>query len=121
VRGYFENEPESERGSGGQLLLLGSVEIRFPLVWIVSGALFTDAGNVWERPSDLGLRRLGPFVGGGAGYSDIRYSAGGGLRIGTPVGPVRFDFGWKLRRGRPSEPDLSPARGVFHFSLGQAF
>jgi len=80
-----------------------------------------DAGNVWERPQDITLQRVFTIAGPGAGYSDMRYSVGGGIRIGTPVGPVRFDYGWKLRRAKPEERDLSSTRGTFHFSLGQAF
>ncbi|MBI4365139.1 MAG: BamA/TamA family outer membrane protein [Candidatus Latescibacteria bacterium] len=132
VRGYFENEigvrvrldslgVEQGEVRGGEVLLLGSVEARFPLFWILGGAAFLDGGNVWERPGDLSLQRLFTLAGGGAGYLDMRYSAGVGLRIGTPVGPVRFDYGWKLRHARREEHDLSSTRGTFHFSLGQAF
>ena len=128
VRGYFENElgyrivsADSSRLEGGEVLLLGSAEARFPLFWIVGGAVFLDAGNVWERPRDVTLRRVFTVLGRGAGYSDMRYSVGAGIRIGTPVGPVRFDYGWKLRHAKPEEHDLSSTRGTFHFSLGQAF
>jgi outer membrane protein assembly factor BamA len=133
VRGYFENEIGNRFGGvdsagndlrenrGGEVLLLGSVEARFPLIWILSGAVFVDAGNVWERPQDITLERIFTVTGSGAGYSDMRYSAGTGIRIRTPVGPVRFDYGWKLRRAKPEERDLSSTRGTFHFSLGQAF
>ncbi len=101
--------------------MLGSVEARFPLVWILGGAVFMDAGNVWERPQDITLERLFTVTGPNAGYSDMRYSVGAGIRFSTPVGPVRFDYGWKLRRAKPEESDLSSTRGTFHFSLGQAF
>jgi len=133
VRGYFENEIGSRLegvdslgnpvrvNQGGEVLLQGNLEARFPLIWILSGAVFLDAGNVWERPNDITLRRVFTIAGPGAGYSDMRYSVGGGIRIGTPVGPVRFDYGWKLRRAKASEADLSSTRGTFHFSLGQAF
>ena len=133
VRGYFENEIGNRivgadstgaaihQNRGGEVLLLGSVEARFPLFWILSGAVFMDAGNVWERPQDITVRRLFTVTGPGAGYSDMRYSAGAGVRFSTPVGPVRFDYGWKLRRAKPEENDLSSTRGTFHFSLGQAF
>jgi outer membrane protein insertion porin family len=128
VRGYFENEigfrkvtPDSQALRGGEVLLQGSVEARFPLVWILGGAAFLDAGNVWERPEDITLRRIFTVAGPGAGYSDMRWSVGAGIRIRTPVGPLRFDYGWKLRHAKPSEGDLSSSRGNFHFSLGQAF
>ena len=133
VRGYFENEIGFRilsvdsagvvKGEirGGELLLLGSVEARFPLFWVLGGAAFMDAGNVWERPRDVSLKRVFTVTGGGVGYSDMRYSVGAGIRIATPVGPVRFDYGWKLKRARSDERDLSSSRGTFHFSLGQAF
>jgi len=133
IRGYYENEignrlvgvdstgKDIRENRGGEVLLLGSVEARFPLLWILSGAVFMDAGNVWERPQDITMKRVFTVTGPGAGYSDMRYSAGAGVRIGTPVGPVRFDYAWKLRRAKLEERDLSPTRGTFHFSLGQAF
>jgi len=132
IRGYEENElgtreiPDTTGTPravvyGGQVLLLANVELRFPLFWIVSGATFFDGGNVWQRPEDIKASKIFSFA-GGAGYNDMRYSAGFGLRIGTPVGPFRFDYGFKIRSPRtPLEPDLSSRRGEFHFSLGQPF
>lgn len=133
VRGYLENEfgtrevaDTTAAGShieapGGQVLILASAEFRFPLLWIFSGAAFFDGGLVWERPEDIKPSKIFSFA-GGAGYNDMRYSGGVGLRIGTPVGPIRFDYGWKIRSPRtPSEPDLSSRRGEFHFSLGNPF
>jgi outer membrane protein insertion porin family len=136
VRGYFENELGTREvattdtagavttdnvARGGQVLLLASAELRFSLPWIFQGALFFDGGNVWERPEDMKLRKILSFA-GGAGYNDMRYSAGAGLRIGTPVGPIRADYGWKIRSDRsPVEPDLSSAQGEFHFSLGHPY
>ena len=42
----------------------------------------------------------------------LRYALGAGLRIGTPIGPLAFDYGFNLIR-RPWE-DV----GAFHFSIG---
>ncbi len=139
VRGYFENElgtrsvlvpsqTDSTRLDrvtvirGGAVLLLASAEMRFPLLWILSGAAFIDAGGVWDAPGDVTAKRLWSPLAGGASYEDMRYSVGVGLRFASPVGPVRLDYGWKLRGTRDDQQDaLSPRRGSFHFSLGQAF
>ncbi|MBT8492467.1 MAG: outer membrane protein assembly factor, partial [Deltaproteobacteria bacterium] len=59
------------------------------------------------------------------------WAVGGGLRIRTPVGPVRVDLGFRLNRfraapadepqnPRPTGGDLAD-RLVFHLSLGEAF
>ena len=47
--------------------------------------------------------------------TDLRKTAGFGIRIRNPFIMIRFDYGWKLDR-RPWE-----SRGAFHFSIGQAF
>jgi outer membrane protein insertion porin family len=135
VRGYYENELGTREvhvtttaGAdsvysvirGGQVQLLVSAELRFPLLWIFSGAAFFEGGNVWERPEDIKPGNIFSF-GNGAGYNDMRYSVGLGLRLGTPIGPVRLDYGWKLRTPRPDAPDVNPEPGLLHFSLGHAY
>ena len=135
VRGYYENELGTREvhitGSagqdsvvsvihGGQIQLLASAEFRFPLLWIFSGAAFFDGGNVWELPEDIKPENIFSF-GNGAGYNDMRYSVGLGLRVGTPIGPIRLDYGWKLRTPRPDAPDVNPNPGLLHFSLGHAY
>jgi len=134
VRGYYENELGTREVHvttasgdsvysvirGGQVQLLVSAELRFPLLWIFSGAAFFEGGNVWERPEDIKPGNIFSF-GNGAGYNDMRYSVGLGLRLGTPIGPIRLDYGWKLRTPRPDAPDVNPEPGLLHFSLGHAY
>jgi len=135
VRGYYENELGTREvhvtttaGAdsvysvirGGQVQLLVSAELRFPLLWIFSGAAFFEGGNVWERSQDIKPGNIFSF-GNGAGYNDMRYSVGLGLRVGTPIGPIRLDYGWKLRTPRPDAPDVNPEPGLLHFSLGHAY
>ena len=129
VRGYEENalgprrpdEAGVERPVGGRAMLLGNVELRFPLPllarWNFGAAVFLDAGNVWSSPDairarDFRLRADRDAV----DAADVRYSLGFGLRYGTPVGPIRADF------AVPLKPDpVAGDRGRFHVTLGQVF
>jgi outer membrane translocation and assembly module TamA len=48
---------------------------------------------------------------------------GSGLRYQTPVGPIRFDFGYQLNRipGLLVDGEPETRRWRIHFSIGQAF
>jgi len=73
-----------------------------PLLDPVAAVLFYDAGNLYWRIEDFDAAKL-------------RHSAGLGLRVRTPAGPLRLEYGWKLDR----QPDES--RGRLHFSIGIPF
>lgn len=114
IRGWgrYEISPLGSSGLpiGGNSLLAGSAELRVDLKGSLGGVLFVDAGNVWEDLQAVDL-------------SVIRTAVGAGLRYSTPVGPVRFDFGYQMN---PIDgllvsgaPQVRPWR--IHFSIGQAF
>jgi len=96
---------------GGDIFINPRAEIRIPLGGSVQTALFVDAGNLWADRSEFD-----PTV--------LRYTAGTGLRIETPVGPLVFDYGFNLERladafGRESESARDwEDIGAFHFSIG---
>lgn len=104
VRGWRRAQlgPKRESGSplGGKSLLESSFEVRFPLFWRLSAVAFIDAGNVWTGSYSYNLNDLG-------------YAVGPGLRIETPIGPVRFDVGFPVW----NEKKLPQ----FFISVGQAF
>ncbi|MEA5622049.1 BamA/TamA family outer membrane protein [Nostoc sp. UHCC 0251] len=79
VRGYEEGALSS-----GRSYVQASVEYRFPVFSVVSGALFFDIG------SDLGTTTQPAEVlnknGSGYGY-------GLGVRVQSPLGPIRIDYG----------------------------
>lgn len=103
---------------GGLALLVANVELRAPLFWLLSGALFVDAGNVWADRSEFKLSRLaGDLDGGPPSILDVRYGVGVGLRLRTPVGPLRVDYGRKI--GASRQGAARPYQ--FHLSVGQAF
>jgi outer membrane translocation and assembly module TamA len=89
--------------TGGNALLLGGGEVRYNLTRAFQVATFLDTGNVYLETRDLAL-------------SDLRWSAGLGLRYRTPIGPVRIDWGYVLDP-RPGDE----GRSRFHLSIGHAF
>jgi len=122
VRGYHENGID-DGGNGGRALLNLNLEGRFPLQGIVSGVVFLDGGNVWRAVGEIKPVRLIRANGrkGTFGQADMHWSAGVGLRVRTPVGPVRVDYGRRLRTDESDLGNPNPARGAFHVSLGQLF
>lgn len=105
VRGYGEWTigPTNEDGDplGGRILYEGSAELRIPLYWILGAAVFIDWGNVWRTYDDI--------------EASLRWGAGVGVRVKTPLGSIRLDYGWKITP-RPDE-----SAGTLHFAIGEAF
>ena len=80
--------------------MIGNAELRTPLFWRLSGVLFADAGNTFTDAQAIRLNDLGV----GLGF---------GLRIKTPLAPIRIDLGF------PRSFDKTGVR--WHFSIGQMF
>jgi len=96
---------------GGGAMFDSSFEVRSQLTTIrkigVGGVLFLDAGDVTMTPADLN-------------FGNLNYALGAGLRAFTVVGAVRFDFGYRLNRTGPMDPEPG-SHYAFHLSLGEAF
>ena len=92
LRGYKDDQFK------GNSMLRSTLEYRVPLMKKVQGVLFTDAGYAWDKDTedafDIGL---------------MKYSYGVGLRINSPLGPLRLDYG------------IGEDGGRFHFSFGGQF
>ena len=108
IRGYTQDSvgPSSFDGStsiptGGASMIVMNAELRMNPIEGFGIVLFTDAGNVYAN-QEINLHIL-------------RSSYGVGLRYGTPIGPLRVDYGRKIDR-RPGE-----TLGEFHFNIGHSF
>jgi outer membrane protein assembly factor BamA len=77
-----------------------NTEYRFKLFWILEGAVFVDAGNIWnlsEDPDRPGAQfQLKSF------YKDLAVGSGAGIRFDFSFFLARVDLGIKLR-----DPSLS--------------
>ena len=109
VRGYDQDELgvlgetfEKGKPTGGNAMLVLNGEFRYALPKSFGVVFFFDHGNVWRRYQDMAL-------------SEVKSTAGLGIRYNTPIGPFRLDWGYKLDR----EGEESPS--AFHFTLGHAF
>ncbi len=115
-------DPDSGFPVGGTALFVNSEELRFPAVslpYLGEGfgfAVFHDMGNVftaghdmvrgrlrWHQPSPSQCLQSGgvPVSScltyfNNAGYNYTSHAVGMGLRYKTPIGPLRFDFGYNL-------------------------
>lgn len=116
--------PPSRQGIpfGGNMQAFYNLELEFPIVEAVGirGVLFQDAGNAWNMEDRL----CGPdpsFGDAAASSCDVdltrlRTSVGFGFRWFSPLGPLRFEWGFPFEPRRPFENTYE-----FMFTVGNAF
>ena len=101
----------------GDMRLEANLELRFPLFWLLHGALFFDAGNIWVK------RELATEKNFGEG---IAFNTGLGVRLDIQFVVVRFDWGIKLRepsvgRWYGANDWFKPGGYAFQFGIGYPF
>ncbi|MGH7410544.1 MAG: outer membrane protein assembly factor BamA [Candidatus Methylomirabilis sp.] len=107
VRGFetYHLSPVDADGDriGGNKAVFFNFELLFPIYEAlgVKGLLFMDAGQVWLEEESMSL--------------DLRPTAGGGLRVATPFGLVRVEYGFNL------DPLPGEKSGVAHLTVGSVF
>lgn len=88
---------------GGEKMGYFNIEYLFPISRSLGlqGVLFYDTGNVWRDNEEY--------------FSDMRHSAGAGIRWRSPLGPLRFEWGYNL------DPRDDEKKSVFEFTIGRPF
>jgi outer membrane protein insertion porin family len=106
LRGFGRNQagPTDSNGNplGGNVLMIGNLELRFPIRTNFGAVLFADIGNVFADVDAVSGQ-------------EIRQTLGFGIRYSTPIGPLRLDWGHLIDH-RPGEDSSR-----LHFAIGQAF
>ncbi|MBQ5380105.1 MAG: BamA/TamA family outer membrane protein [Paraprevotella sp.] len=102
-----------------------NAEYRFPIVSILKGAIFLDAGNVWLLNADEN-RRGGTFDISRFG-KDLALGTGAGLRLDLDFLILRFDVGVGIhapyntgKSGYYNMPRFKDSLG-YHFAVGYPF
>lgn len=109
----------------GDIRLDLNVEYRMKLFWVMEGALFVDAGNIWTIRNYVtqpgGMFKFKRF------YKEIAASYGIGMRFDFDYFLLRLDLGMKAHnpaKGQKPWPLIHPKWGrdaTFHFSIGYPF
>ncbi|MGP8142817.1 MAG: POTRA domain-containing protein [Terriglobales bacterium] len=146
-------DPTTGYPVGGSAVFLNNLEMRFPNVTVpylrdsVGFTIFEDMGNVFARPQEM-LPSLGRFHQPDqalcsqtassplCNFNYASHAVGLGVRYQTPIGPLRFDFGYNLNPPYFTSCTDIPATGPcptpsvevqraghfnFAFSVGQSF
>ncbi|MEZ4227428.1 MAG: outer membrane protein assembly factor BamA [Polyangiaceae bacterium] len=110
---------------GGNLMYFQNLELEFPILDKVGirGVLFTDAGNAWNLEgvycnATRGNARFdvtSPCFDGLESLTRLRTSYGFGIRWFSPLGPLRFEWGF------PFDPLPYEETSVFEFTIGNFF
>lgn len=109
----------------GDIRLELSTEYRAKLFWVIEGALFVDAGNIWTihnyRNQPYGMFKFNSF------YKEIAAAYGIGIRLDFSYFLLRFDLGMKAVNPAIDQyqwPIIKPdwkRDSSFHFSIGYPF
>jgi outer membrane protein insertion porin family len=108
---------------GGNLMYYQNLEFEFPIVDKVGirGVVFTDLGNAWNlEPLYCKAAPASPNAVTNPCFSaatlfDVRTSWGFGIRWFSPLGPLRFEWGFPFKRLDYEQPS------VFEFTIGNFF
>jgi outer membrane protein insertion porin family len=109
---------------GGNLQYYSNLELEFPIIDKVGirGVVFGDAGNAWNlekqfcktAPAPQFSTLVSPCFDAGS-LTDLRFSTGVGIRWFSPLGPLRFEWGFPLNKLSYEESS------VFEFTIGNFF
>lgn len=87
---------------GGRAMMLFNLELQWPVFNNIYLAAFADAGNLWSTASDIQP-------------TDLQLGIGPGLRVYTPLGAIRVDYGYNVN------PEQGDPVGAWQVGFGFTF
>jgi len=109
IRGYEERivsplDSSTNDPIGGESMFIGNIEATVPIYKdVLKGAVFYDVGNVWTSFSDFGS-------------GSYKHGIGTGIRVKTPIGPLKLDLGYPLNDVEDQEQKTR-----LHFTMSRTF
>ncbi|MDR0820013.1 MAG: outer membrane protein assembly factor BamA [Endomicrobium sp.] len=109
IRGYDLRTEIGPKG-GGTIMGFMNIEYNFPIIFdkgreLIQGMIFYDVGGSWKNYDDINLIL-------GSERKNIRSGIGFGIKIMTPVIPLKFEWGYGLNHKQGEK------RTQFYFSFG---
>lgn len=102
--GYGQGGPKDDKDNmiGGEQQLIFNAEYIFPLIseMKLNGLVFFDTGRAFDNSKQL---------------SDLKYTSGLGIRWISPIGPIRFEWGYNLKKKE------GESTSKFEFAFGTFF
>jgi outer membrane protein insertion porin family len=109
VRGFDNRDigPVDSNGEpiGGNTMAYTNIELTFPIMDRVRGAVFNDTGFLDARAFHYT-----------DAYDELNDAVGVGLRLNLPIGPLRLDYGYPIK-----DQGYNHSSGKFSFDVGYQF
>ena len=111
VRGVQPKDvsPRDKNGNleGGETYVAFTAELLHPIgkEWGLVGVVFMDMGDVWKTANDTDLT-----------WGDMVKTCGAGIRWNSPLGPLRFEYGYVIDQGH-----TDASGGKLEFTMGAQF
>jgi len=117
-----EGGSDSYYDRSGNIRIEANVEYRFPLFSFFKGAVFADAGNIWNSKGNAEYNYEDKFT--TSFISELGMGAGVGLRVDVQGFVIRFDFAAPFHdpteeKGKRFDFDVKGT--IFNFGIGYPF
>lgn len=121
--GTYSDEGNSQNNyfdQTGNIRIEANIEYRFPIISFLKGAVFADAGNIWNSDPNPVYEGKDKFT--SSFIKEFGMGAGVGLRVDVQGFVIRFDFAAPFHDPTKNEGfNFNVQETVFNFGIGYPF